>query len=1138
MGTLERLDNPFAFRLTLTLLYFVWQGILLALLLALVSGALSAVLSASGGRWPTSRVTRLRYTLAVGALLLMAACVPLTFAWVSLDSPRPAFERPAPPTAAVARRDTAPELAQPPEHASGPGTEDELGSTGVSSASPARPHPVVDGLSGGHEQLRKVAPYVALAYFAGVWISLAHWLQVAWRVVRLSQSATRVDDTGLQRLVDLHARRRGWAVAPALRWCSEIAVPVVVGIIRPAILIPTSAATGLSVEQLQSLILHELAHIRRHDPWVHLVQRCLETLLFFHPAVWWVSRQVSRERERVCDDEVLSSGVERTRYADALVRMAELACAAPGRAAVAGQSLAADGAAPTEFKQRVLRVLGLPETPTPRPVWVALLLALVALLVTPSPSQWLRLPETHRVEASSVDQTYPTESSTARPARFLEEEGRAWAELLRVSAQDPGHIHATARHSAAPYTWKWSIHLPSGKSWRIYSQSGMLPSPQDLRPDDRTVSHAIVHNGDGRLIQLEAHLGPSAQDSGRLELWVEADAAIFDGVEHAVWIVDPEVASHIVGSTRSAGFSVEGGPEVGVVTTLNAGRAPFKLWLAGMRFGLPDSDGQATAIVRPGLSLWIAADDQPQAQDRPGASDDRPEQAAPHDKQEERMRPGGPAPSDPLEREVSLTADNEPLEKVVERLAQQAGLTAEFDRDALRQVGLDLGTPVTARIESLPLGRALSRVIDWRQHLGAMREVRGTRLVLTSLAATQARIHERLPEWLKPLYNRGLLASLDEHDQVTGVTVGDIMTNELLEQLTTLPELRELDFELTRALTPAGIAQLAKLPRLTKLSVNGRAGATLLGDDVIRAVAGRPTLLDLALVESGVTDDGVRHLERLPQLRSLSLRQEGRLTDAALLSIGKLHELESLSLDSYVGVEGLGWMRFSADAMRELRGLTKLRSLHVVGQALPPDALDFPHLTSLGLGHESIDDAVAVQIGKLRSLRSLELTYGSVGDDGLLAIAQLPELRRLDLSSLKVTDAGIGHLAGVAKLEHLSLRVEGLTDRALELVSGLPMLTRLDLYGSGRSGFVPGRNFSATGMSALTRLPALETLWLTNFQLGGGYTVLKELRRLRELTLTMCDISNAELDVLEEALPNTQIHHLTGGGGWRPRRPR
>ena len=77
---------------------------------------------------------------------------------------------------------------------------------------------------------------------------------------------------------------------------------MVVGWLRPAILLPASALAGLTTQQLEAIIAHELAHIRRHDYLINLLQAVIETLFFYYPAVWWVSRQIRQEREHCCDD--------------------------------------------------------------------------------------------------------------------------------------------------------------------------------------------------------------------------------------------------------------------------------------------------------------------------------------------------------------------------------------------------------------------------------------------------------------------------------------------------------------------------------------------------------------------------------------------------------------------------------------------------------------------------------------------------------------------------------------------------------------------------------------------------------------------------------------------------------------------
>ena len=103
-----------------------------------------------------------------------------------------------------------------------------------------------------------------------------------------------------------------------------IAVPVMIGWLKPVVILPTAAIAGLTPIQVEALIAHELAHVRRHDYLVNLLQSVVETLLFYHPAVWWVSRDVRESREQCCDD--MAVGVcDRVVYASALADLAAMA---------------------------------------------------------------------------------------------------------------------------------------------------------------------------------------------------------------------------------------------------------------------------------------------------------------------------------------------------------------------------------------------------------------------------------------------------------------------------------------------------------------------------------------------------------------------------------------------------------------------------------------------------------------------------------------------------------------------------------------------------------------------------------------------------------------------------------------------
>jgi beta-lactamase regulating signal transducer with metallopeptidase domain len=149
---------------------------------------------------------------------------------------------------------------------------------------------------------------------------------------------------------------------------SAVSVPVMVGWLKPIVLLPAVAVSGLTPTQLEALIAHELAHVRRHDYLVNLLQAAVETLLFYHPAIWWVSKQVRAEREHCCDDLAVRV-CDRLVYVSALSDLAAMAIPRTALAATGGSLLT-----------RVKRILGGGDSAASTgAAWVPGLVALVVL---------------------------------------------------------------------------------------------------------------------------------------------------------------------------------------------------------------------------------------------------------------------------------------------------------------------------------------------------------------------------------------------------------------------------------------------------------------------------------------------------------------------------------------------------------------------------------------------------------------------------------------------------------------------------------------------------------------------------------------------------------------------------------------
>jgi beta-lactamase regulating signal transducer with metallopeptidase domain len=136
--------------------------------------------------------------------------------------------------------------------------------------------------------------------------------------------ATRSVDESLALRVRAIAHRFGVERSVQIFESTVVPVPTVVGYLRPMILLPASVISGLPAAHLDAVLAHELAHVRRHDYLVNVLQSIIETLLFYHPAVWWCSRQIRMEREHCCDDLVVEACGDRVGYATTLAQLEEL----------------------------------------------------------------------------------------------------------------------------------------------------------------------------------------------------------------------------------------------------------------------------------------------------------------------------------------------------------------------------------------------------------------------------------------------------------------------------------------------------------------------------------------------------------------------------------------------------------------------------------------------------------------------------------------------------------------------------------------------------------------------------------------------------------------------------------------------
>ena len=381
----DLLQHPWIQIAAWALLHFVWQGAAIAL------GALLALRLA--------RSASTRYVVGVIALALMA-CAPVVTVFVIADNS--AFDPTGALTFVAASTSTSAVVAEGSSAAA-------IITDGNLQISPR----LLGVIAGGW--------FCGLVFFA---VRLAGGWVVARRIARRAVEPATED---IQRLASSLAARLGVRKAVRILQSSGVHVPMVIGWIAPTIVLPMAALSGLSGAQVEALLAHELAHIRRHDYLVNLLQSVVEVALFYHPAVWWLSRQVRADRERCCDDLAVDV-CDRLVYASAL---GDLAALTSPRVALA----ATDG----DLLGRVRRILSREEVVmSGRSRWsvVAVLGLATAMLV---PVSMISAGPARALEATSLSQEQQVNPAQVEALKRMYEEMRArMAELEKMLAQTLG----------------------------------------------------------------------------------------------------------------------------------------------------------------------------------------------------------------------------------------------------------------------------------------------------------------------------------------------------------------------------------------------------------------------------------------------------------------------------------------------------------------------------------------------------------------------------------------------------------------------------------------------------------------------------------------------------------------------------
>jgi beta-lactamase regulating signal transducer with metallopeptidase domain/Leucine-rich repeat (LRR) protein len=804
---------------------------------------------------------------------------------------------------------------------------------------------------------------------------------------------------------------------------SQLEGPVCFGVFRPVVVLPCEMYDKNITKDLEMVLIHELAHIKRRDCWTNFFQRILEAVLFFHPLVWLASRQLTQQREQICDNYVLAKGASADDYTMLLSHIGEQAL---GRASLQTVALY-EG----QLLSRVRSLLDpLHSFRTKMPRWSAITCT-IAVLVGFFAFGSVRLGAKPTPEALADPDTERMESGKSRVVHFPKDRS-----LGKLEIQDADVVRELTSwfHWSGVMGPQWEylcqargdVHVPAGKrlslfvnktAWRDLSPLSKL-RPDDLyrlylpavlltdrvKPDDKCMPH-IAHLTGLRSLALDR---TDITEKG-LKYITNLSSLEYLGVPYRV--TDKGMA-HIakLPSLKRISF-----PEGGRGVT-NAGLRHLakltsleEVYLAGERMG---DAGLAHLCDLPRLKYL--------AMHGNGFTD----KGMVHVKDIPSLR---------------ILSFRESLPGITD-----AGLAHISDMPNLEILCLDGMKDITD---------------DGLAHLTKMRSLR--KLQIGSSQVTD--------KGLAYLSQIKTLERIDLPQDQKGIT------DRGLTYLGTLPNLRHLAISRIHFIDPKmnkeyytdkGLAELAKCRQLEELYI-GSPGIT---DEGMHHVAKLTNLKKLMLFGcDNITNEGLAQLTTLKSLKDLSIT-DSKITIGGLSHLNKIPGL--FKLDLYEIVQD--------HAGLDIPGLTKLEELNL---SLKTERVDWENKSVISQKFTAADLVCLANLKRLRCLQGIN----NVSDNGLKKLSGLTNMETFSFGATGLTDDGLKSLANMKNLNLLHINntnrpeLSGadkrrLTDKGLRYLQGLKMLTYLQIDSDN--------NFSAAAIRRLRR--GLPNLYFLNINGSNG----------------------------------------------------
>ncbi|MDB5346712.1 MAG: hypothetical protein JWP89_5089 [Schlesneria sp.] len=363
-------QSQFVFSETLAMVlgHSLWEATAIAMLVGIVLRGLPA------------KHANLRHLVAVAGLFGVVVSAFVTWSILRLDRGEQAVRDSGDVVAKTFEKTSEPALAatSTPTVVATPAVP-----LSVTGTPPSKQSPVAAAKSAWFtaERQRSLVPALTIAWAIGAVLMLARGV-VGQVTVRKWLAESALESTGLddlRRLVAELSDRLGLRRVVQIVVSNRLSVPAVVGILSPVILVPSAMLTGIPVEQWRIILAHELVHVRRWDAVVNVAQLIVESLLFFNPAVWWLSRQIRIEREACCDALAVKVCGEPLSVAWALVDVATVATSGRSQFNPHGALAFAEPANEGELTDRVRRLIDPNRTPRSKVSWLSFAAVLLAI---------------------------------------------------------------------------------------------------------------------------------------------------------------------------------------------------------------------------------------------------------------------------------------------------------------------------------------------------------------------------------------------------------------------------------------------------------------------------------------------------------------------------------------------------------------------------------------------------------------------------------------------------------------------------------------------------------------------------------------------------------------------------------------